>query len=104
MTLMEAVWKLSYGTARWLEDMVPDMRRRGRIQTGAIADITIFDPKKVSDHSDFESGANSLASTGIPYLIVNGTLVVKDSEIVKCAYPRQPIRNPVIDRVTGGSS
>ena len=97
VTLMEAVSKLSFGTAKWLEDMVPDMRHRGRIQAGAIADITLFDPKTVADNADFKPGTNSLPSTGIPYVIVNGTIVVKDSKVQDGVFPGQPIRNPVID-------
>lgn len=97
VTLMEAVHKLSYGTAKWLEDMVPDMRHRGRIQAGAIADITIFDPETVTDNADFAPGTNSLPSTGIPYVIVNGTIVVRESRVQGGVFPGQSIRNPVID-------
>ena len=88
-----AVAKLSYDAAKWLEDMVPDLRHRGRVSAGAIADVTIFDPATVTDNATFELGKNSLPSTGIPYVIVNGVIVVKDSEIVKDVYPGRPIRN-----------
>ena len=30
--------------------------------------------------------------TGIPYVIVNGTVVVKDSKVLKDVFPGQPIR------------
>ena len=40
---------------------------------------------------------NSLPSTGIPYVIVNGTVVVKNSKVLKDVYPGQPIRNAVLD-------
>lgn len=94
--LMEALAKLSYYQAHFLETMVPDMQTRGRIQKGAIADITIFDPEKVIDHADWKPGMNSLPSTGIPYVIVNGTIVVKDSKVLKGVYPGQPIRNAIL--------
>jgi N-acyl-D-aspartate/D-glutamate deacylase len=96
ITLMEAMAKLSYYQAKFLEDMVPDMKVRGRIQPGMVADITIFNPDTVTDNSDYPAGKGALPSTGIPYVIVNGTIVVKDSKVLKDVYPGQPIRNKVI--------
>ena len=40
---------------------------------------------------------NGLPSTGIPYVVVNGTIVVKDSKVLKGVYPGKPIRNKVLD-------
>jgi len=65
------------------------------MQVGMDADITIFDPDKVTDNSTNQNGA--LPTTGIPYVIVNGTVVVKNSKVLKGVYPGQPIRNPVLD-------
>lgn len=97
ITLMDAVAKMSYSPARFIEDMVPDMRKRGRIQPGMIADIAIFDPATVTENSDYEAGKNGLPTTGIPYVIVNGTVVVSDSTVLEGVFPGQPIRNPVLD-------
>jgi len=97
ITLMEAIAKLSYYQAQWLGPMVADLQKRGRIQKGAIADITIFDPETVTDNADWAPGKNSLPSTGIPYVIVNGTVVVRNSEVLKDVYPGQPIRNTVVE-------
>jgi N-acyl-D-aspartate/D-glutamate deacylase len=72
------------------------MRRRGRVQPGMIADITIFNPATVTDNSDYPAGKASLPSTGIPYVIVNGTVIVKDSKVLKDVYPGQPIRNAIL--------
>ena len=60
------------------------------MQEGMVADITIFDPETVTDNATYEKG--TLTSTGIPYVIVNGTIVVKDSEVLKGVNPGQPIR------------
>ena len=57
--------------------------------------ITIFNPETVRDNADFTKGKHSLPSTGIPYVIVNWTVVVKDSKELKDVYPGQPIRNAV---------
>ena len=95
--LMVALEKLSYLQAKFLEDKVPDMKLRGRLKPGAIADITIFDPENVSDNSVWADDKYSLPSTGIPYVIVNGTIVVKDFEVLKDVFPGQPIRNAVLN-------
>jgi formylmethanofuran dehydrogenase subunit A len=66
------------------------MQQRGRLQKGMIADITIFDPETVTDKATYEKG--TLPSEGIPYVVVNGTLVVRDSKVLKGVNPGQPIR------------
>ena len=98
--LMTGISKMSYEPAKWLEEFVPDMKLRGRLKVGAIADISIFDPKSVTDNSRPVKGKMTLPSTGIPYVIVNGTIVVKDSKVLKSVFPGQPIRNPVRDLAT----
>ena len=95
--LMDAIAKMTLMPAQFLEETVPSMRQRGRVQPGAIADITIFDPDTVRDNSDYPVGKAGLPSTGIPYVIVNGTIVVKDSKVLKDVYPGQPIRGRILD-------
>ncbi len=94
MPLMTAISKMSYLPAKFLEENgVAQMAFKGRIQVGADADITIFDPKTVRDNSTMKQGA--LPSTGIPYVIVNGTIVVKESKVLKDVFPGKAIRLPV---------
>ena len=81
VSLMEAIAKMSYLPAAFLEDQVPQMRLRGRIQEGSAADITIFDPETVTDNATATIGENSLPSTGIPFVIVNGRVVVDNSVV-----------------------
>ncbi|NND27204.1 MAG: hypothetical protein HKN97_01255 [Myxococcales bacterium] len=97
ISLMEALAKLSYLQASFLEDMVPQMKLRGRLKPGAIADITIFDPETVADTGEWAEGKYSLPSTGIPYVIVNGVVAVSDSKVQMDVYAGQPIRNEVKD-------
>ena len=96
ISLMEAISKMTYLPAQFLEDHVPQMKKRGRVQEGAVADITIFDPATVTENAGPEAGKNTLPSTGIPYVIVNGTVVVDDSKVQRVA-PGVAIRNPVIE-------
>lgn len=89
--LMQSLSQLSYNSAKPLGNMgLKAMQERGRIQVGKIADITIFDPENVTDNSTYAQGA--LPSSGIPYVIVNGTVVVKESRVLKDVNPGQPIR------------
>jgi len=86
LTLMEAIRKMSYEPAERLGDS-----HKGRLQVGADADITIFDPEHVIDRATYENPAQY--SDGIPYVIVNGTLVVKDSVIQRGVFPGIGIRH-----------
>jgi N-acyl-D-glutamate deacylase len=86
-----AVSKMSYMIAEFLEgNGVPQMADKGRIQEGKDADITIFDPETVQENATMTDGG--LPSTGIPYVLVNGTVVVRDSETVDDVFPGKPVR------------
>jgi hypothetical protein len=93
MPLMTAISKMSYQYADFLANNgVPQMANKGRIKKGADADLTIFDPATVRDNSSLEKGKNALPTTGIPYVVVNGTIVVKDSKVLKGVFAGMPIR------------
>ena len=53
--------------------------KKGRIQVGCDADVTIFDAAKIIDRSTYMDIGQ--ASIGIPYVIVNGVLAVDNNEI-----------------------
>ncbi|PWJ38543.1 amidohydrolase family protein [Sediminitomix flava] len=93
--LMFSIAQMSYWPAKHLGDAgLEAMQKRGRIQEGMVADITIFNPKTVTDNATYKSGEQGLPSTGIPYVIVNGQLVVKDSKFEK-VWAGQAIRYPI---------
>jgi len=96
LPLMDALEKLSLAPARFLEVADARMSKRGRIQVGAFADITLFDPETVQDNASFDSGRNSLPSSGIPYVLVNGEVVVDEGIVLENVSPGMAIR-----RVTG---
>jgi N-acyl-D-aspartate/D-glutamate deacylase len=96
VSLMDALSKMSYEPALFLEDHVPQMKQRGRIQEGMAADITIFNPKTVTDNASPKIGENSLPSTGIPYVIVNGKVVV-DNSVVQNIPAGVAIRNSIVE-------
>ena len=90
LSLAEALSKCSLGPARLLEDHVPAMHGKGRLQAGRDADIVVFDPAAVSDRSSYSRSTRP--SAGIRHVIVNGTFVVKDGDIVAGALPGQAVR------------
>jgi N-acyl-D-aspartate/D-glutamate deacylase len=93
--LLHTLAQLSYWSALHLGDAgIVAMKERGRMREGMIADITIFDPKTVTDNADYQAGTNGLPSTGIPYVLVNGQIVVRDSKAQKLM-AGQAIRYPV---------
>ena len=98
MPLMEAISKMSYLHAKYFDELggIPQFRTKGRVQVGADADIVVFNPDTVTDNSTYEPGKGALPSTGIPYVLVNGVVVVKDS-VVQKVFPGKPIRFPVLE-------
>ena len=89
ISLSEAIAKMSYLPAKRLENFTPLMKRKGRIQVGADADITIFDSNEVIDQATFAEP--NQFSTGIRHVVVDGQVVVKDEMIRPEVYPGQPI-------------
>jgi dihydroorotase len=90
LSLMEALAKMTILPARRLEAASPAMRTKGRIKVGADADVTVFDPARVIDRATYEHAA--LPSDGISYVVVNGTLVVRDGKLVPAVFPGRGIR------------
>lgn len=90
LPLMDALAKMTILPAQRLEGHVPMMKAKGRIAIGADADITVFDPKTVIDRATFE--APTAPSAGIPHVLVNGTFVVRDGELMKEARPGRAVR------------
>ena len=92
--LMHVLATFSYYPASYLGSTgLQAMQERGRMQEGMVADITILDPDTVTDNATYEKGTRP--TTGIPYVLVNGTVVVRDSQVLPGVYPGQPIRFPV---------
>ena len=92
LSLMEALRKMTIMPAQRLEARVPTMRTKGRIESGADADLTIFDPAAVIDRATYEDA--TIPPAGIPYVIVGGQVVVDGGRITS-ARPGRAIRAPV---------
>jgi N-acyl-D-aspartate/D-glutamate deacylase len=90
LDLMTALRKMTIMPAQRLESFVPAMRRKGRIAVGADADLTLFDPARVIDRATYEKPAQF--SEGIRHVIVGGTFVVRDEQLVANVAPGRAIR------------
>lgn len=85
LTLMDAIRKMSLMPADFLERSTLAARAKGRLQEGADADIVVFDPQTVSDHSTYQHPMEP--SIGMKYVLVGGTVIVDQGKLVENAYP-----------------
>ena len=59
---------------------------RGRLESGAFADIVVFDPDSIQDHATYKDSHRP--STGVSYVIVNGKLALDDGHATGAATGR----------------
>ncbi len=85
LSLSEALSKMTLLPARRLEKFAPVFKRKGRIQVGADADITVFDPASVINKGTYAQPYQG--SAGIEFVIVNGSFVVKNGVLQKHSFP-----------------
>jgi N-acyl-D-amino-acid deacylase len=76
ITFMQAMYKSTLAPALWL-----GLEKKGRLQVGCDADITLFDPDTIIDRASPTPGEHLLPPDGIPYVIVNGVLVVDEGDL-----------------------
>jgi len=91
LTLMAALRKMTLLPAQRLEQIAPAMHNKGRIRVGADADIVIFDPNRIIDNATYEHPMQF--SGGISTLIVGGTPVIRNGELVANVFPGQAVRS-----------
>ncbi len=97
--LMHTLSQLSYWHAKHLGDTgLRAMQVRGRMQEGMVADVVVFDPEKATEHATYKAGESGRASTGIPYVLVHGTVVVDGAKVLEGVNPGQPVRFPVEEK------
>lgn len=93
LDLMTALRKMTLMPAQRLEKHAPAFHDKGRIRVGADADITVFDPDTVIDKATYEQPLQY--SQGIRFVLVNGTLILKDGKLVEGGFPGRAVRAPI---------
>lgn len=96
LTMMDAIKKVSYFPAIRMEDASPSMKYKGRIEIGADADITIFNPETIIDKATVKDTA--LPSEGVEYVIINGVITKDLDGIVKGVNAGKPIKSYFVDK------
>lgn len=84
LSLEEAVRKMSALPAQTF-----NLKGRGQLKPGYVADIVVFDPAKVSDPSTFDDPHHY--AVGFSAVIVNGTPVIRDAQLT-AARPGRPVK------------
>ncbi len=91
--LMDAINKMSLMPAKRLERRAPVMKNKGRIKTGADADLVVFDADHVTDRATYDRPTEY--SEGFKYVLINGTPVVKDGKVQDNVTPGRALRAPI---------
>jgi len=89
LPLMDGLRKITLMPADRLAEIAPQMKRKGRLQLGSDADITIFDAAHIIDTAGFENDLSY--SEGVEFVLVNGQFVVRDGALVDGARPGQAV-------------
>lgn len=89
VSLMNGLRKITLMPAQRLEAISEQAARKGRVQIGADADLTIFDPNRILDTATFEDDLSY--SIGVEHVLVNGEFVVREGENVEGARPGQAV-------------
>ena len=90
LSLMDGLRKMTIMPAQRLETVAPQMASKGRVQVGADADLTIFDPARIIDRATYD--APDQFSEGIVHVLVAGAFVVRDEALIEGVAPGQAIR------------
>lgn len=93
VNLGQALEMMTIRPAKLLEISSPQMARKGRLQIGADADITVFDPTTIADRSTIENPA--VESVGVQHVFVNGTEVRNPEGNIQSALPGVAITSAI---------
>ena len=91
LSLHDALAKMTILPAKRLEAKAPALRTKGRLQRGADADVTIFDPNTIIDRATIEDPSQE--SVGIDYVLVAGRVVKSPEGLHRDVRPGQPIKS-----------
>lgn len=90
LSLPDAIRRSTLLPARLLEPVVPGMRRKGRIQVGADADLVVFDPATVGGVATYAKPAAQ--ARGMRHVLVGGHFLIREGRLNAEARPGRPVR------------
>ncbi|MGS0674193.1 amidohydrolase family protein [Shewanella sp. 125m-1] len=90
LSMTEALRKMTLMPARLIEDFAPQMKYKGRIQPNMDADIVVFDPDTIADVGTYQDPNHP--AVGVHWLLVNGKVVVNNTELDTSVKAGTPIR------------
>ncbi len=91
--LSDAVAKCSLIPAQILSSASPGMSRKGRLQVGGDADITVFNLDAFEDQATFSEPTHP--SVGVLHLLVGGTPLIRDGILETALRPGAPVRGRI---------
>lgn len=89
MSWSDAIGRCTLEPARIVESVATAMRRKGRVQVGADADLVVLDPKGLRDTATYDDPLSP--SVGIDHVLVHGVSVVEEGAIVVDAMPGRAV-------------
>lgn len=90
ISLMDALAKMTIMPVQKLEKQVPALQKKGRLQLGMDADITVFNPDTIADRATVANPAQE--SVGIEWVLVMGQIVKTPDGLNKDVRAGQPIK------------
>lgn len=94
-TLSEGIARCALRPAKILEESVPQMKQKGRIQAGMDADIIVFDLDKLEVRATYTEP--NQPTVGMEHVLIGGTPVIENGELNQQAFPGKPVRRPVTE-------
>ena len=93
LSIPDAVARMTWLPARRLEAFAPAFARKGRVQVGADADLTVFDAARVRDRATYRDPYQP--PVGVETVIVGGEVVVDEGRLVPGVFPgRRVLASP----------
>ena len=89
LSLGQALAKMTIAPVRRLERHAPALRRKGRLQEGADADVVVFDPERIADRATVADPAR--ASVGVDWVVVSGQVVKDPGGLHRDRLPGRPV-------------
>jgi N-acyl-D-aspartate/D-glutamate deacylase len=90
LPLMDALRKITLMPAQRLEHLAPLFKHKGRVQTNADADLTVFDPQRIAARATWNEP--TLPTAGISYVLVAGVPIIENGKLQPSLAPGKGLR------------